>query len=421
MFQCGAFVCAGGLIVSRAARVPFVHSAALFLALLDVILLVDLRFEPIGAHLGVFTMVEHFGAFLLSLVALLLVLSLLRVWRAWVAVLLTVCCGLGFLSNRIFMFDSIIPLALSLAIFLRLDHVSRDRVIALGLSVAVGAAIGAGADLLLTHAPHLTIEQPFSHMLAFLRETPGYLGSVSTSAWISLASPYFVVMAYPPVALVRAPEHERVDRVTAFIWTFAALAILATLALCAALYIDAGSYRYLSVPLFWPLILAGVAAMRVGGTWTTRAAWGLLLGLSVILAMPLYHRDFMPRLLSWRDPLGTCLLQQRDSLGLKAGLAEYWRARAATIGANWTIQVDQITADGDPYHWGNDPSWFEHSIADPGRAPEYNFIVVDKLDSDALLRRYGRPAHTDRCGAFTLWVYAKPLNDALMGRAKSAD
>jgi hypothetical protein len=193
------------------------------------------------------------------------------------------------------------------------------------------------------------------------------------------------------------------------VWCIAAASIAVILLLGGILYVSPATYRYLIPVLFWPLIFVAIAATQWGGRTATRAAWCMLLLLGAAFMVRAYERNFVPATATWRDALATCLLEQRDALGLKAGIAQYWLARPATIGSNWTMQIDPVVGDGVPFVWGNNPWSYLKSIQNRAQPPAYNFIVIDDLDTEALRRKFGAPERTAPCGPRTLWVYAEPL------------
>jgi hypothetical protein len=100
VFQCIAFAGAGGVVISQITGARLVNAAALLLVLTEAVIVVDLPYAPVLAQFEILTAVGHFGAFLVSLVAVALVISLLESWSRPVAALLTVACCLAFLSNR---------------------------------------------------------------------------------------------------------------------------------------------------------------------------------------------------------------------------------------------------------------------------------------------------------------------------------
>ena len=421
VFQCVAFAAAAGWVIARAAGTRWLQGMALSLVVIEAVILVDLRSEAIIAHFGLFTPVEHFGAFLMSLAAAALTMSLLESWRRSAAALLMLVCGLAFLSDRIFMFEFVLPLGAALLVLCRFGRADRARAVALLVPTAIGVAAAAGADLFLNREAGPPIGL-WSSAMNFLTATPSYLRSVQRSAIVSLSLPYLVFAAYPLMRLLwpaaSAGATDRSDRAAMFFWSFAATAIAGSFALEALLYVDQFSYRYLIPALFWPLIFVAVAALRFGGRFAVRFTWCAAMGLAVALAVPAYEGHFEPGSATWRDPLATCLLDQREALGLKDGLAEYWLARPATIGTDWGMQIDQINGDGTPFYWGNNPQSYRRSNRIPAQAPDYNFIVIDTLDPAALLRKFGHPARIAPCGSYTLWIYAELLDPVLLGQTR---
>jgi len=420
VFQCIAFAGAAGVVARQVTGAPLVHAAAVLLVLIEAVILIDLRSPPILAHFEIFTPVEHFGAFLMSLVAVALAISLLECWRRSLAALLTIACFVAFLSNRIFMFDFVLPFGVALLVLLRSGRVDRTRATALAWRTAIGVVAAAGADLLLTRQPNLTVDQPWSHVMNFIAETPGYLHAVQLSAVASVGVPCLVFACFPFMnsswSAAPGAARNRADGSAAFLWSFAAAAIVGTVALGAALYVSAFSYRYLTAALFWPLIFVAIVALRRGGRIVIGIAWCALLALGAAFAVEARERNFVPGTATWRDALATCLLEQRDRLGLKAGLAQYWLARPATVGTGWTMQIDPIVSEGIPFTWGNNPRSYLKSNQNPARPPDYNFIVADNLDAAKLLQKFGAPARTAPCGPYTLWLYAESLWPILLNQ-----
>jgi len=422
VFQFFAFACAAGAVAGQVAHTRFVHAAALVLVLIAGVMFVELKFEIIGLHFEILATMEHFGAFLMSLVAVALLMALIESWREWLAALLAICCFLAFLSDRLFMFDFVLPAGGTLLVLRWVGRVSRSRAAAIVSRIAIGLVLAVAADHLLSREPIPKITQALSHAMRFFAETPAYLHSVGVSAIISIGVPYLVFAAYPFIRswapTAAGDDRHGLDRSAMLLWCFAAFAIVCVFALTAAVYADQGSYRYLAAAVFWPLIFVVIAALQIGGRHVVRFGWCVLLSLGVVFAAAAGKQNFVPATATWRDALATCLLQQRDRLGLKAGIAEYWLARTATVGSNWRVQIDQVTGDAAPLLWGNNPRSYRRSIQNPAQAPDYNFIVVDKLDSAAVLRKFGQPQRSEPCGSYTLWIYAEPFDRILLDQTR---
>ena len=182
---------------------------------------------------------------------------------------------------------------------------------------------------------------------------------------------------------------------------FAATSALTSLALAALLYEDNGAYRYALPFLWWTVILAAVALVRISGRHR------MLLRLSVaaitagLATVDLASGWHVPKLLVWESPLASCL----QTAGLRAGLADYWAARETNAASSWQLQVEQIDANGAARVWGNDRLWYIHDIHDGSRRPPYRFVIMDGLLTDRIAAAYGQPDRVMRCGPTNVWIY----------------
>jgi len=69
----------------------------------------------------------------------------------------------------------------------------------------------------------------------------------------------------------------------------------------------------------------------------------------------------------------------------------------------------QIAADGRPYRWITNETWFSRR-ADNDARPRFDFIVPARLKIDALERVFGPPDQIKDCGDKKLWLYNHPLS-----------
>jgi hypothetical protein len=416
-----AFIFAAGWLISLATDVRLAKTAGLLTLLLTLVIVVDLHFPPIVAHFEIFLLVMHFGAFLMSLIAVGLAILLIERWRLSSGVLLGACCCAAFLSDKIFAFDLAIPLAGALIVSLQVRITSLQRATAILSAVAVGMGSATFVDRYLIREADLAIAQVLSHAAQFLEQTPHYLGTVAVAAIGSLLLPVILFIAAPLLVRwertrqekFRAPRR-RLDfaaeasdfRAFAFLWIFMAFAMAAVIALGAAVFVIAPqSYRYLTVPLFWPIIFSAITILRLARSDSTisYSLLTLLIAMMATLAAPGIR--VVPAFARWGHPLAACIVEHKNAFGLRAGLSDYWLSRPVTISTNWTIQVDQIDFAGTPFVWQNDPFWYLRSFSTPGQPPEYNFIVTDRLDLEAIRQRYGDPDRITRCDVWTIWVY----------------
>jgi hypothetical protein len=73
ILQCLGFIFAGGWIISAATNIRVIVASSLMLLLVSVVLIVDTHFREIYHHFSVFTLVEHFGSFILSLLSFIFI------------------------------------------------------------------------------------------------------------------------------------------------------------------------------------------------------------------------------------------------------------------------------------------------------------------------------------------------------------
>jgi hypothetical protein len=414
------FIFAGGWLIRLATEVPFRKSVGVLALLSTLVILVNLHFSPLVRYFDVFLLVMHFGAFLMSLVAIGLTVLLIEKWKSYCAVLLVLCCFIAFLSDKIFAFDFALPLAASLLISIWLRLTSGWRAMAILSIVAVGLSCATFVDGYLVREVDLPVEDVVSHAAQFIKQTPRYLLAVPVAATVSLLLPLAISLATPLLvirqrmiqaklasawSLMDFAEQGSAFRALTFLWIFMVFAMAATLILGAAIFVSAPpSYRYITVILFWPIIFSAIVTLRYTRIELIPSAGTLLLTI-LMMAITTPHSLGARVFAFWRHPLGMCILENSEAFGLRAGLSAYWFSRPVTISTDWTVQVDQIDFAGMPFVWENDPFWYVRSFSAPWRSPEYNFIITDELDINAIRNRFGEPDRIERCDRWTIWIY----------------
>jgi hypothetical protein len=414
------FIFAGAWLIRLATAARLSQAVGVLALLVTLVISVDLHFSPIVRHFDIFLLVTHFSAFLLSLVAIGLTTLLIEKWRSWWALLLGLCCFIAFLSDKIFAFDFAFPLAAALLVSILLRLTSAARSTAILSVVAIGVTCATFVDKYLVRESDIPVEEVWSHAVQFVTQTHRYLSDVPVAATLSFLLPFAVSLVTPFLLVRQGTDQEkmlrggrvpdiadqgRAFRRLVFLWVFMIFALAALVMLGAAVFVTAPqSYRYLTVVLFWPIIFSAIAIL-----WFARLEWmpphgTLILALAIMATTSsgsLGARAFA----SWRHPLAICILENREAFQLHAGLSDYWLSRPVTISTNWTIQVDQIDFAGRPFVWENDPMWYLRSFSAPEQAPEYNFIITDRLDIDAIRHRFGEPDRIEPCDRWTIWIY----------------
>lgn len=205
------------------------------------------------------------------------------------------------------------------------------------------------------------------------------------------------------------------------VFSLASISISTLAVLVAGTFMDSGNFRYLMPLFFTPwavlayfltqklsLILSNVSNFRKA----FRVVNGFVVGIIGTLLMGLFLWSLWgksPEILTWQTPLAKCLLEAKEKYHLKEGLSEYWLARHTYAATGWKIPIHQITRGGEIYAWGNRIYDFIESSEDSKLWPEYNFIVMSRLDQDAIRSRFGQPQQVLDCGEKELvWIYSDP-------------
>lgn len=387
----GALLALTGLLVDRMTGVGVVRCATWAWLIVLAILVAETIYSGVGRHFSVLQPLAHGGAFLTSLAALLLAMSMAERRRWWAMPLLLSLCAVTVLSNRIFVFYFVAPIAVAV-VLTRTAHAASARII---VSVVIGTLIGWLSAGLLNTQPSLPLA--FSDVVG---RSARFFHDMPRSVLVGTMAPAVVLLGAAWLARRFAPQPREAAQ-WRLIVVFATAAMLGSIGLVAGfLYEDVGSYRYLAPLIWWPVILGVALVARCCGDWPVeRAAVAVC---AITAALPFWTGVATPgSLWRWRHAAVPCLMGE----GLRDGLAGYWQARPIKASSEWQLQVDPITPQGDRYLWGNDPADYTRSNFDPAAAPNYRFVVMDDLDAAAIARRMGQPERTLQCGPSTVWIF----------------
>jgi len=413
VLQVLAFVTVGGAVIARTAGGRLSDTAPALLVVFAAVMLVDIFSAGIHARYYALAPVLHFGALLWTLLGALLVAALIDAWRWPVAILLVLCCFLGFLSNRILAVMFFLPSSLALLTLLFFRALPWRRVAAIIGGGALGTLAAILVDRRLYRQPNLAVTDVWEHVARFATETPQYLRAAALSAIVSLAIP-LAMMGGGAAAWIWRQYRARgsgdaaptAHWATLYLWICAVLSMSASVGLGAALDYHPNTYRDVLPALFLPVIVLAAFLWRYAQRTMRTLSWMIAPVLACVLVVVAGTGGFVPSAVTaWRGPIGACLLEHRDRSGLRAGLAEYWIARPAMLGTDFAVQVDQMTEEGHQFHWGNNRNAYHRSIHDPSRPPDYRFIVIDHTKPDAIRAKYGEPTRIETCGTHTLWIY----------------
>jgi hypothetical protein len=140
------------------------------------------------------------------------------------------------------------------------------------------------------------------------------------------------------------------------------------------------------------LVLAGLAPMLLAIVATDRHAWRL------------------PR--SVTTPLAQCLDGLAGFYDLRFGIADYWRAKPATYLSRRGLRVYAVAPDLSPRVWISNDNWIRGEPGSRYPDPEYSFVIISTLDSNAILARFGEPAMRASCGLDEVWIYNRSSDEA---------
>lgn len=355
-----------------------------------------------GRHYFTLSLVSHGGAFVMSLVTVALcevsesmALAARRVAYVGIALLTAAII----VSDKLAVFELSIPAALAVVAF----AIPRSHGLKVALSLAAGTAIAMLGERFLVMEPEwpLVFGLIPARIHAALTMTPL---SISVGTWLPAA----IVLMVGLWSIFRSGAGRRMK--------FYAVAGSASIALTSALtyaflYVDATHIRYVQAMMWWPVVALAVPLSFFANRslMSRRLVAG---GLAVVLVggLLVLSRWHAGALMNWHHPLANCLAQAHQRLDLHQGLALYEHARPLTVASGWRMQVDPVEANGELTFWGSDLKSSSYRLNDPQAPPLYDFILLDQLDRDALVRRFGYPEGEFACGDAQFWVFRHGMN-----------
>ena len=395
-------VAALGAIVAAIARRPLLPATAWVLALSIAAMAADiLWFGSMHPTLLVFSPDVHSGPLILAFAALLLVAARIRRPALYLDIGLFTLAALGTLSDRLFVGTFVLPAAAGVALLVLARQLPWRQGLRIVLTLAIGCIVGTRLD----HAL-------FAQIL--LRQADVPLGSPRRHLLLLLGSPTLIPVVALETLLIAIAVIAWRRLGAGLFWVGAFLAMTGGhLALYAALYTDDALLRYVQPVFWWAVIWIAAAATRL--LWQPASGLAAATAMAALLAVETARAPPFPKMLAWQLPLAACLRDAHAAGRLHDGLAEYWVARPIEVAADWQLQVDQITADGGVFLWGNNRFWYTHARNDPAHPPTTDFIVMDRLQPAAIQERFGPPASTLPCPGSDIWIYPAGIHDSVGG------
>ena len=253
------------------------------------------------------------------------------------AALLAALSFAGVVSDQLTLIGLTIPAAAALLSGLAVGSVRRDTLVRLLTGLGFGAMMGlyASARLDKQYMPGPTFASSLEHIVRFLAGLDSHPDVIAATLLLTGALGFHLWRSG-----LRA-------WIGAFWPVFIGTGAYGSLAFTAILYEDVWSFRY-AFPALWGAVFLTAACLArwpLAQSGVGRGAVATVLA-AAALAGPL--RDGRaPALLLWHDPLAACLRDQ----GFRAGLADFWIARKATVGSDWRLQVQPIDAYGQARIW----------------------------------------------------------------------
>jgi hypothetical protein len=347
----------------------------------------------------------HMGPFIASPLGAASAAALLHRTRPFCFVGLAVLISLVFLSDRLLLLTLALPALCGIGVLLIRRQASLAAGLRICLAVATGLAVGdIGLHVLRRNGLQVGGGMPIhpatfpAAWLRFLTDWPSYAGS---HRWHTALSAVVLAIAVS-VAARTLRRRGSAEPAAVFIAVFGVTAMTAELVFACCFHGDAGGYRYLLPIYVWSVVLASGLAGH------DRPTAGPLLAAVLVCCSV---RAFAGGSLAppgFDTETARCIKELRDKLGLRAGLAFYWRARQTEVALAWNMQIDEIDASGLPQFGYNDPLRYTPDIHDVRRAPEYNSIITAFLKEAALRSRFGSPDTIRSCDRVTLWIYTDP-------------
>jgi hypothetical protein len=371
---------------------------------------------PVNLHLMLLMPVFQSGAFIAGLGIIALVWRCITHPSLATAISLAALTTAATASNSIVVAHAVLPCMIALSAgVLRRDINSRQSLWA-AVTLVFGSIIGtaAGNAAGREDLPLISPVDFVANTLAALGALPGQpMIAVALLASLPIALAYF----YPTAAARRLGAQNLAA--FRFVLTVACAAIAAGLTITLPLYYIPLSWRYANPIAWWPaILLAGMLATPLASATRRPGILPLVTAILLTTGAATSSRLRQPALFNWQPDVATCLDRLDPSGQFGAGLADYWNARLLAAGGNWRRQIDQIHGNGSAALYINDPNSFLRQRHDSsGTPPNYEFVVMLRLDPARIQSIYGMPTNVLRCGDGDIWIYpqgvlAEALRDA---------
>jgi hypothetical protein len=343
----------------------------------------------------------HYGAFLVSIVVVILALNTTSPYRRWCGI--AILCALTSLSDNIFVIQTTIPLVLTLVLVAIFDAEHRAyRLITAGVT-AFSSLIGSlSYGFVITHDTRYPIEFTGQKLRANADGVRDVLVDfLRNHKFVSAAMLLSIVLgAHYFIRLLR-----RIRRTTpnAILSIFVLASIVCT---CVGLLLattNEMTIRYF-IPVFsWPVIIAGLVIFNTdmfSGKFPVMVASICALVLSLNTATLVktngIDRTYYPSDIA-------CIDNALSSSAAVHGIANYWDAKYIQVFSKRNITVAQYWDVLAPMKWITTQDYYSNS---------YDFAIISTnapqpftLSQELIMKTYGQPKTSTTCGTRIVLVF----------------
>ncbi|MFB3787070.1 MAG: hypothetical protein ACE15F_11955 [bacterium] len=209
---------------------------------------------------------------------------------------------------------------------------------------------------------------------------------------------------------IRTLPEQSADRSLLFflVFTLFSLAGCLSSSIYASFWISPSERRYLLPCYLLPLIGVTMALFHCRGRIPSWCKSILFSSVAIYSAAVILPEGLILRWQDLRLPYpknARCLDRLAYDTGLRYGYGDYWSAKFLTVHSRAGVRVNQLYPNLALYSWINNFTWYGNAPAGTGRYPEYQFIVMDRMQKNRVLEEFGEPAFQQNCQGSEIYIY----------------
>lgn len=395
---------AAGALIGKATNTDSRYAGFVFALCL---LIVIVAAQALGGQLApwllltLFAPFIHTGALLMTLLAMVLLERILRVpGSAGAKALLALMVLVTTFSDALFMVWFVLPALIVLWLHARACKMHLPR--ALMVSLFSAAAIAVAAERVfhgIKAGKPLRLDTIIGAADTLWSSA---LDAATEPDWVfvGLLAVTVIILLPGAVSLRRSMQRREMPFGDTLAIFLAASVILGVLAPILTSYFQEQSHwRYvLFFPLYAILKLAIILSRLMMTGRSARPVPAIGLAVVVAIMSPAAYRA------ATAPETPTDLEKCLDAHGLATGFGDYWVAKRLMFLSERKLHIVQLKSDGrlDTYNYNRD--WFQHR-ADDGSAIAPDFILVTGLDAGRIRDKFGEPREAVQCAGTEVWLY----------------